>query len=345
MCVIFVCDDARPTDIMIDKAWDRNDDGGGIAWQEERGGVREVVWQKGITDIEKLRTLIKAAPFPFVAHFRVASSGGVKEELTHPFPIDKKTTLALSGRTRGSILFHNGDWKGWPEVARLAAVHSRTPIPKGRWSDTRAMAWLCSIYGEGFMEFLPEQKGVIMGPNPEDIDVLTGSNGWNQINGVWCSNDYFMNQRVGSYTPTMCKYGSCRETSNLVYGYCKDHPNGLVAATIKPEAPLTGPQATTAAAASLLTLPATGGSQAPISFRQSGTKGPQAPLIRLEVAERLHLTKSPTGERLLSKGKIKLIRELYKKLEGKNVQKQLTAEKQLRHLSQQVLGSKHGLVH
>lgn len=293
MCVIMWVTEDRPNDIMIDKAWDKNDDGGGVAWREtNRDSSVEVVWRKGIEDVEEMKELCRSLPLPYIAHFRVASCGGIRPSLTHPFPIDKQTSLDIDGRTKGWVLFHNGDWKGWSNVALEVVLRTNTPIPVGKWSDSRAIAWLCSIYGLGFMEFLPEQKGIAFGP--DDFEVFLGRDGWTPVNNVWCSNDYFLNTKWG--TSLMCKYGNCRSYNTDNKGYCPLHKDGVIQDA---NSVVSVPRLPTAA----------GGTQQPAIPFQG--KSAATPLISLETAERLHNQKDREGKRVISKNLIKRVRALY----------------------------------
>lgn len=234
MCVIVIVskDADRPSEDMVEQMWQKNPDGGGIAYREGRGAERHVVWEKGLmgkeTGLLRMKELIKTVPTPYVAHFRIASRGGVRSELTHPFPVEKDTSLALTGTTRGEVLFHNGDWKEWEDWSRSAAVQSNTRIPTGKWSDTRGMAWLCSIYGLGFMEFLSGQKGVAFGP--KTLEVF--GNGWKIIDNVYCSNDFFLPAVTTTFTPNQstyaagyCSYSNCTKRDNLDADHrCTGHP-------------------------------------------------------------------------------------------------------------------------
>lgn len=212
MCVIFVVKDdkRRPTAQMVEKAWDWNSDGGGLAYRDNG----EVVWQKGIMDFDEFDDLIQSLPTPYIAHFRIASSGGVRSTLCHPFPVDDKVSLALSGRTKGNVLFHNGDWKGWDEAARYAVINSRSRLPRGKWNDTRTLAWLTHLYGESFMELLPDQRGVLFGP--DTLETFWGR-GWYDINGVWCSNDIFLTKGKvrADWRSYICSFGQCRRADSL----------------------------------------------------------------------------------------------------------------------------------
>lgn len=219
MCVIMLVNRTRPTEEMIERAWDTNKDGAGIAWREGTGDRAEVVWKKGIMKLDEIKPLIAKAPLPFVVHFRVASCGGVRQNLTHPFVISEKSPLLLEGRTKGAVLFHNGHWNGWNEKALDAAIHSNTKLPEGsEWSDTRAMAWMVHIYGPELIDLLSTQKGVIM--SPQKFNIFTG-NGWEKINEVWCSNDYFWKGRrhVTTYGRT-CRVGKCTRTAQAGKDLC-----------------------------------------------------------------------------------------------------------------------------
>jgi len=211
MCVIMMANKTRPTEEMLRKAWAANSHGGGIAWQQ--GG--DTVWHKGIMDEDNFVKLCLEAPLPYVAHFRVASIGGVCKELTHPFIISKEAPLQLSGKGKVAVLFHNGHWSDWDDKALDAAINANVPVPDGPWSDTRAIAWLCSIYGFGFMELLTKQRGAIV--TPKRMHLFTGP-GWEKINDVWCSNDIFWKRGIVHYSSStrICSRGKC--TNNAMAG-------------------------------------------------------------------------------------------------------------------------------
>lgn len=223
MCCIVYVEDKRPSEDMVNRMWDRNDDGAGFAWRE--GG--DVVWEKGLT-LEESHIYMQDLPTPFIAHFRVASVGGVCPELTHPFPVSMDSTLALTGRTKGFVLFHNGDWREWKD----ALLKSLPPgggikLPPGRqWSDSRAMAWLCSMYGHSYMDLI-SHKGVIFGPGPEDTHIFSGASGWEEVEGIWCSNDYFKTRKVShNMTDQYCKFPHCIQKNKDTEGYCPAHFQG-----------------------------------------------------------------------------------------------------------------------
>lgn len=310
MCVIMVIGNTRPSDEMVKRAFEHNKDGAGIAWREKD----EVVWKKGIMQIDEIMALIKKVPTPAIAHFRVASVGGVRKSLTHPFLINKSAKLQLEGRTKEDLLFHNGHWTPWDDKALDAAIAANVPIPEGEWSDTRAIAWLVSIYGIGFMELLTQQKGVIFGPNK--LKVFTGRDGWDKINDVWCSNDYFWkgSGRSSNAYSRLCRTTTCSEKAEAGKDYCskcESKRNQEVTVDADKEEPQ-------------------------VSASTKGTKvasvSPLVKLVSLDQAERIHRMGGMSGK------KIKKFRKHWENMKDLSTpqSKRDRAMKELQYLSQQV---------
>jgi hypothetical protein len=219
-----IADTERPTDEMLEKGFDSNDAGAGVAWREN-GRVR---WKKGILDIEEVKALVKDLTLPFVVHFRIPTEGGRRLQLCHPFPIENNVSLSLEGTTKGYVLFHNGHWSDWRKWALETAIGAKIGLPPGKWSDTRGMAFVASVYGLGVLEMINE-KAVAFGPN--DIEVTPGA-GFTLNDGVWCSNMYWKNHRsyntgdtmMGvNYQRRMCRQATCTCHNIDDTGYCKDH--------------------------------------------------------------------------------------------------------------------------
>lgn len=211
MCVIFIADKVRPTPSMVERAFNANPDGGGAAWREDG----EVKWKKDLS-VEEMVEMSASLPSPYVLHFRIASVGGKRAVLTHPFPVSEEVSLALEGSTKGYVLFHNGHWSDWKKELKDAALKTGVKINVGKWSDSRAMAYLAHVYGIGIIELLENEKAVAF--SPEDCEIFQGP-GWKIVNDVWCSNDFWINRGTssrfdqGSFHATdtrpMCKYGNC----------------------------------------------------------------------------------------------------------------------------------------
>lgn len=207
---------------MVTKAYYQNDDGGGIAYREQdQDGSTVVVWRKDLS-LQEMIELCTKAPMPYVAHFRIASSGGILPELCHPFEIARDTPSTTSGRTKNDVLFHNGDWGKWQDVMLQTAI-KLGGFPGGRWSDTRALAWLGGVYGIGFYEFINE-KLIVFGPTR----FASYGYGWKTVNGVTCSNDSFVTRSIGQASPfsqdvkRICRNATCNK--DAVWGsiFCQD---------------------------------------------------------------------------------------------------------------------------
>lgn len=221
MCVIMIATDTRPTDEMVEKAFDTNDDMSGIAYRKD--GL--VHWKKGIDNVEEMKAHARNLPLPYILHFRIASIGKICTELAHPFPVQKDVPLWPEGETGGYVLFHNGSWHRWEDACLELATHHQEieEVPEGEWSDTRAMAWMVAWKGKNVLNFIKE-KCVLF--SPDDMEIFRSD--WEMVNGVRCSNKHFLfrGQYSGSsWTSTMCKFGHCTSKENLdADGRCPKHP-------------------------------------------------------------------------------------------------------------------------
>lgn len=196
MCVIMVADTTRPTPEMVAQGYSANDHGAGIAWRGADQDGPYIEYHKGIKDLPYIQKLVAEAPLPFVVHFRIASIGGPLRCLTHPFLVQPNMPgdTVLSGRTRSSVLFHNGTWGAWRTTLVDMAIKGCWKIPPGAWSDSRAMAFIASHVGIGFLEFLGSERILVFDPAENDetdgINFL-GETRWNVVENVTCSNNFF----------------------------------------------------------------------------------------------------------------------------------------------------------
>ena len=194
MCVIAIVGEksAGLTEKQAEQMWEANSHGAGVAWREkeEKTGKILVRWEKGL-ELEQLQKLITEIPKPYIAHFRIPSAGGDVDALTHPFTIDKVASTELSGKTPGRVLFHNGHWGQW-KAELMTAARGKGDLPLGKWSDSRAMAYMAYVYGLGVLELIDE-KVVAFGP--KDIEVFNASS-WSKVEDLWVSNRGWENVRT-----------------------------------------------------------------------------------------------------------------------------------------------------
>lgn len=180
MCVILVCPKNVRPDLDTLAACERdNPHGAGIAWRE---GNR-VRWEKN-DDLSVIHRLSQLHRGEIVIHFRIASVGGVCAELRHPFPVAYKSSLAPRGNAN-AVLFHNGTWSGWRDALKHAQTDGATP-PPGPMSDTRAAAWLCSLYGHKFLKTCSPSRWVYFSSRDT---VMYGQ--WYKRQGIYFSNLYW----------------------------------------------------------------------------------------------------------------------------------------------------------
>lgn len=193
MCVIYACPTNLPEDAELERGANRNRDGAGICWVTPG---KKVNWVKGLkSDVGEIKRVIaeKKITFPLAIHFRLSSIGGVKPELTHPFPIAKEAPLWLAG-SAPSVLMHNGhitNWKNWLVPATLS---SQEQTPFGPWSDSRALAYLVHLKGEGILEFiLDSSRALVMDCRPIDGMEPTNPMAYMALHGNW------VEDRAGHY--------------------------------------------------------------------------------------------------------------------------------------------------
>jgi len=254
LCVIMIAEKQRPTSLMVADAYHQNPEGFGIAYRDGEGKEKVVRWKKGLFKLEEAQELCADTPLPYIAHFRVASVGGVKAGLCHPFPVEVDVPLREEGYTKGYVLFHNGHWANWDKSLLEATYRGQgKKIPAGRWSDSRAMAWMAAQYGLGILEFIGEK---CIAFSPDSYEIVAGT-GWSLVNDIWCSNNFFVQRwqrttkdvtildgeksghstagktdepkrghvtTLRGYAAGMCRYGSCTAKKDLdASGFCPKH--------------------------------------------------------------------------------------------------------------------------
>lgn len=232
MCVVLVAEDKRPSAEMVEKAYEANSQGCGYAYRGDDGLVH---WRKGLAiKVEEMKELAGSLPTPYVMHFRIASVGGVRPGLCHPFPIAKNAPLDLTGKTKGFVLFHNGHWTGWEKECKEIAAASKLRgggTPTGRWSDSRAMAWYAAHYDIGALDWLNEK---IVAFGTDQIEIF--GSGWSFEEGVLVSNRYFLTGGRTTFTgfsnrttygheyvTTMCHNRKCLRKDLDKDGWCPLH--------------------------------------------------------------------------------------------------------------------------
>ncbi|MCD6125284.1 hypothetical protein J7J62_08970 [bacterium] len=185
MCIIAYCKTRKLNYSELTNCWCSNSDGAGIAWQ----GNGLVYFKKGFMELNEFKEFYdKFDNLPHAVHFRTQTSGGICQELTHPFKLDFDNPL--QGKTKQGVLFHNGVISNWQSKLDLIAyycIRKNRKFPIGKMSDSRVMAILVKILGIGYLESIGAyDRFLIMRPT---VVVMLGD--WIKENGVYFSNmDY-----------------------------------------------------------------------------------------------------------------------------------------------------------
>lgn len=186
MCLVIASPSGKGiSEEILQDAAQKNGDGAGLAWLDKN----KIQFRKGLT-VDELRDLLatEAKDKVWVAHFRIATVGGVTPALTHPFTIDERVSVDPSGEA-DAVLFQNGTFSTWKDFLLQASATAKIRLPEPPWSDTRAVAFLCHVYGKHILSLLdnhsrflvfdakePSTKRIMLWGSWEDHDGFKFSN-------------------------------------------------------------------------------------------------------------------------------------------------------------------------
>ncbi len=206
MCVAIVIPSGakNPTVEELLEMEEANPDGAGVAWHADN----EVHWLKGL-EAKEVDALLGGLPnCTKLVHFRLATAGGSKPELTHPFPVEKAPRLALSGRAR-QVLIHNGHISDWELYAKLQG-----DLPGGPWSDTRLMARLAHTRSYKILNEFRGQKFALL----DKTGGVKISGDWTKRDGALYSNMYWVGGSYTKYYSRKLHWERTRDMPPLTYG-------------------------------------------------------------------------------------------------------------------------------
>lgn len=227
MCIILACKDgARPTPQTLATCWANNPDGAGYMYAE--GGV--VHGRKGYMRYDDLAAALESVPeeATLVVHFRIATSGGVDERVTHPFPVSRKLKMLHATEwTAAAGIAHNGVLHGYeafecagvsdtiafikkvakPTAAALSAHGLTSSKAKKKLAAKSKGSRLAVLDGEGRLRLIGDGWTVVA-PN-----ISASNTSWRQLKpwATYAALDSWAAYEDG--LPSAC--GTCTER-----GYC-----------------------------------------------------------------------------------------------------------------------------
>lgn len=210
MCVIAIKPKGidLPTAERLEKMWNSNKDGAGIAYVHEG----KVYLEKGFMEKEdfdkrwaELNEEFDLKNMLVGIHMRVKTAGAVEPSKCHPFPVsDKDEVLNTLKYTGDKVIFHNGTITKYKEYGKDALSDSQNFIKKvlspiqdldSEWFDNAHWATIAE-------KIIGKSRIVVL--NEDETFRLFGE-GWileEQDGGIWYSNEYYEKERKKRTTTT-----------------------------------------------------------------------------------------------------------------------------------------------
>lgn len=207
MCIIVACENRCLTKEEFDCCFDGNHHGVGFGW---RIGSTNY-YKKGFMKLDVAWEVYQTVPLPHIAHFRLASAGGVCPELTHPFVVSAESPIAMEWQGPEKLLFHNGTITDWKTMLfSIAAMIGH--LPEGEMSDTRFVALAYHYMGQDVFRFFSSKFAILK------EDGINTIGNWRKIeDGLTATAEI----RRTSYVCSSGNYNSRRDAYGY-YGYDMD---------------------------------------------------------------------------------------------------------------------------
>ena len=216
MCIIVIVPPTKdPTEKTLRTCFTANPDGAGLMYIQDK----KVIIVKGLMTFHSFYEAYEAVPKSKlrVLHFRIATSGGVQERITHPFPVTTNTRSLYALNTTADVaVVHNGFIAEY-HVEAHQKMTSDTALFTSRVLTVSPLVW----ENANLRQFLPE-KLVILDATKNKY-YTTGEFSKDK-DGVQYSNTSYK-ERVFSY----CKICGC-----ILLGIEKDYCYKCIPSIINP---------------------------------------------------------------------------------------------------------------
>lgn len=209
MCVIVFKDYNKkiPSLKLLKECWNKNSDGAGIFVAKKDDTIGKVY--KGIMSFEEFSDIINTIDIEesdlVVYHFRIATSGGINKEKTHPFLIsDLEEELNITGEFHASeVFFHNGVFSTGTNTlsdTQLFVKNILYPYYEKYYDYP-------NMYNKEAITYFIEKNAGVSRTLYIDLtkNIVTYTGTWYEDENVLVSNDYYKNKIVSVLNTTSNK--------------------------------------------------------------------------------------------------------------------------------------------
>lgn len=207
MCIIGIAKTRKLTKSEIEACFENNPDGAGFAYITPD---KKVHVEKGFMTIGAFEeAYANCNVLPHVLHMRIATSGEVSPELTHPYRIEEDSKLVLYDEGETAVLFHNGVIFDWKNLLLNLITTKQIKMPKGQINDTRLAAIMTSIHDEEILRILSgkfvvvRSSGISMWGQFDEVDGVAFSNSGHKKTAIYNytkKGGYAKNGKQGTYS-------------------------------------------------------------------------------------------------------------------------------------------------
>lgn len=189
MCIIAsIPSGAQVTEAQLDEMWNRNSDGGGVAYFDDGKIVTEKSMKKKKFIARVLEIQEEYGHRDMLVHMRIATHGSVCLENNHPFQVNKNTVMAHNGIMPDAFI---PPAKSDLSDTRFFIEYFMKHIPTSKLDDPYFCDMVDGMINQGY-----GNKLVFMTSAPTKYDTyIIGEYHGTWDEGVWFSNDSYQQRK------------------------------------------------------------------------------------------------------------------------------------------------------
>lgn len=234
MCVIAVSEIGQPlpSDAVLKKCWDNNADGAGFMYHDgeyvqiRKGFMTFEAFSNALADV--ISNEIDPIATSFVFHFRIKTTGEVKPECCHPFPLTQShEELGWQAAYTSLGIAHNGTILGRDTDKNTSDTMDY--ITSVLFTISSMFEGDTFIYDENALSLIEETiNGSRMAMlTPYGYVAMVGE--WIEDDGIYYSNDSYVNDRYAGWRNGVIKAGHTANGRPYTgyTGYSQTYPETL----------------------------------------------------------------------------------------------------------------------